>query len=81
MTCIFRSPDAMKAAREEVQKVLQSTGQKAEPNGPRLTLTREELDNMHVLGTFRTHICSVPQICSYVHPVQRLHFTIQISHV
>ena len=49
----------MKAAREEVQKVLQSTGQQVEPNGPRLTLTREELDNMHVLGKFRTHINTV----------------------
>ncbi|XP_059915770.1 cytochrome P450 7A1 [Gadus macrocephalus] len=48
---LIRSPDAMKAAREEVQKVLQSTGQQAEPNGPRLTLTREELDNMHVLDS------------------------------
>ena len=65
MTCIRRSPDAMKAACEEVQKVLQSTGQQVGPNAPRLTLTREELDNMPVLGRFRTHVNGVPQTCSY----------------
>lgn len=50
----------MKASCEEVQKVLQSTGQQVKPNGPRLTLTREELDNMPVLGMFTTHMNGVP---------------------
>ena len=45
-----RSPDALRAATEEVEKVLESTGQRPDPKGPRLTLTREQLDNLPVLG-------------------------------
>lgn len=68
----------MKAASEEFQKVLQSTGQQVASNGPRLTLSREELDNMPVLGKFSACINSVPQACSDVHGLQRSHFQ-QIS--
>lgn len=48
---MIRSPDAMKAASEEVQKVLDSSGQKPNPNKPTLCLSREELDNMPVLDS------------------------------
>lgn len=41
----------MKAAREEVQRILNESDQTADPNDPRLKLTREQLDNMPVLGT------------------------------
>lgn len=40
----------MKAAREEVQKVLEDAGLTADPNNPTLSFTREQLDNMPVLG-------------------------------
>lgn len=40
----------MKAAREEVQKVLQDAGQKVDPSDPALNLMREQLDKMPVLG-------------------------------
>lgn len=40
----------MKAAHEEVQKILEDSGLSVDPSDPRLTLTREQLDNMPVLG-------------------------------
>lgn len=40
----------MKAAHEEVQKVLKDSGLKADPSDPTLNLTRDQLDNMPVLG-------------------------------
>lgn len=49
-TCVLRSPDAMKAAREEVQKVFHTFGLKVDPDNPTLNLTRDVLDNMPVLG-------------------------------
>lgn len=48
--CVLRSPDAMKAAREEVQKVSDTFGLKIDPDNPTLNLTRDVLDNMPVLG-------------------------------
>lgn len=52
LTSIFvlRSPDATKAAREEVQKVFDTFGLKIDPDNPTLNLTRDVLDNMPVLG-------------------------------
>lgn len=40
----------MKAASEEVQNILEGSGQKPDPNNPKLTLSREQLDSMPVLG-------------------------------
>lgn len=40
----------MKAALEEVQKVLEDAGLTVNPNDPTLNLTREQLDNTPVLG-------------------------------
>lgn len=40
----------MKAAREEVQKVLEDSGLTVDPSDPTLNLTRDQLDNMPVLG-------------------------------
>lgn len=48
--CLLRSPDAMKAAREEVQKILDDAGLTVDPSDPKLKLTRDQLDNMPVLG-------------------------------
>ncbi|XP_056149178.1 cytochrome P450 7A1 [Lampris incognitus] len=48
---MIRSPRAMTAAQEEVQRVLKSSGQVVDPSNPNLTLTREELDNMPVLDS------------------------------
>lgn len=42
----------MKAAREEVQKVLQDSGLKVDPHNPELNLTRDQLDKMPVLGKY-----------------------------
>lgn len=47
---VLRSPDAMKAAREEVQNVLRDSGQTIDPCNPQLNLTRDQLDKMCVLG-------------------------------
>ncbi|XP_053738985.1 cytochrome P450 7A1 [Synchiropus splendidus] len=46
---MIRSPDAMQAAKEEVKKVLD--GVKVDPNGPKLSLSRDQLDNMPVLDS------------------------------
>ncbi|CAG11640.1 unnamed protein product, partial [Tetraodon nigroviridis] len=48
---MIRSPDAMKAAREEVQKVFETFGLKIDPDNPTLNLTRDVLDNMPVLDS------------------------------
>ncbi len=40
----------MKAACEEVQKVLKVSGLTVDPTDPTLNLTRDQLDNMPVLG-------------------------------
>ncbi|XP_061152214.1 cytochrome P450 7A1 [Syngnathus typhle] len=48
---MIRSPDAMKAAREEVQRVLESSGQTINPSDPTLNLKRDQLDNMPVLDS------------------------------
>lgn len=40
----------MKAAREEVQKVLEEAGLTVDPSNPTLSLSREQLDNMPILG-------------------------------
>lgn len=42
----------MKAAREEVKKVLEAAGLTVDPNNPTLNLSREQLDDMPVLGKF-----------------------------
>jgi len=46
----LRSPDAMKQARQEVQHILEASGLTVDPGDPTLTLTREQLDNMPVMG-------------------------------
>uniref|UniRef100_A0A673CIZ8 Cytochrome P450, family 7, subfamily A, polypeptide 1 n=1 Tax=Sphaeramia orbicularis TaxID=375764 RepID=A0A673CIZ8_9TELE len=48
---MIRSPDAMKAAREEVHKVLEESGLTIDPADPSLNLTRDQLDNMPVLDS------------------------------
>ncbi|KAM3865856.1 cytochrome P450 7A1-like [Diretmus argenteus] len=48
---MIRSPDAMKAAYEVVQRILESSGQTVDSRDPRLNLTRKELDNMPVLDS------------------------------
>ncbi|XP_026883244.2 cytochrome P450 7A1 [Electrophorus electricus] len=48
---LIRCPAAMKAAREEVRNTFESSNQKVDPKDPRLTLTREQLDNMPVLDS------------------------------
>ncbi|XP_061587486.1 cytochrome P450 7A1 [Cololabis saira] len=48
---MIRSPDAMKAASHEVQKVLQDSGLTVDPSEPNLNLSREQLDNMPVLDS------------------------------
>ncbi|XP_048868282.1 cytochrome P450 7A1 [Brienomyrus brachyistius] len=48
---MIRSPEAMRAAKEEVERTLERSGQCARPGGPQLTLTRDELDNMPVLDS------------------------------
>lgn len=40
----------MRAATAEVNSILESSHQKADPMNPQLILTREQLDNMPVLG-------------------------------
>lgn len=40
----------MKAAREEVQKLLEGSGLTANLSNPSLNLTREQLDSMPVMG-------------------------------
>lgn len=47
---VYRSPEAMRAATAEVRSVLEGSHQKADPANPQLVLTREQLDNMPVLG-------------------------------
>ena len=48
---VHRSPDAMRAATQEVKRVLESSDQKADPMNPHLVMSREQLDNLPVLGT------------------------------
>ncbi|TWW73409.1 Cholesterol 7-alpha-monooxygenase [Takifugu flavidus] len=48
---MIRSPDAIKAAREEAQKVFETFGVKIDPHNPTLNLTRDVLDNMPVLDS------------------------------
>lgn len=40
----------MKAAHKEVQKILGDSGKTVDPSNPSLNLTRDQLDNMPVLG-------------------------------
>lgn len=47
----FRCPAALKAATEEVKSIFERSNQKVDPKDPKLVLTREQLDNMPVLGT------------------------------
>lgn len=46
----FRNPEAMRAATEEVQSVLESAGEKISLDGNYISLNRKQLDNMPVLG-------------------------------
>ncbi|XP_024247572.1 cytochrome P450 7A1-like [Oncorhynchus tshawytscha] len=48
---MIRSPEAMKAANEEVKKILESSGQRVDHSKPQLTLSREDLDNMPVIDS------------------------------
>lgn len=47
---VYRCPAAMKAASEEVRRTFESSYQKVDPTNSRLVLTREQLDNMPILG-------------------------------
>lgn len=44
----------MKAARKEVKSVLEAAGLTVDPSDPALNLTRDQLDNMPVLGKIMT---------------------------
>ncbi|XP_068090886.1 cytochrome P450 7A1-like [Hyperolius riggenbachi] len=46
---LIRCPKAMKAATEEVQQVLKNSNQKVTFDGKCISLTRQQLDDMHVL--------------------------------
>ncbi|KAJ8373002.1 hypothetical protein AAFF_G00272390 [Aldrovandia affinis] len=48
---LIRSTEALKAAADEVKNVLESSGQRPDPKGPHLTLSREQLDNFPVLDS------------------------------
>ncbi|XP_028328563.1 cytochrome P450 7A1 [Gouania willdenowi] len=48
---MIRSPDALKAAREEVQSILTASGLTVDPSVPSLSLSRNQLDNMPVLDS------------------------------
>ncbi|KAM3604187.1 uncharacterized protein V6R79_007519 [Siganus canaliculatus] len=48
---LIRSPDAMKAACAEVQKILKDAGLTVDPSNPQLSLTRDQLDNMPILDS------------------------------
>jgi len=68
---VFRCPAAMKAASEEVRRTFESSNQKVNPPNSRLVLTREQLDNMPVLGgeqfeniSTLTYTPRKPYICS-----------------
>lgn len=59
----------MKAANEEVQKVLGNTGLNLDLCDPTLNLSREQLDNMPVLGKTRNIRLSVLSIYSWLSKV------------
>ncbi|XP_043918571.1 7-alpha-hydroxycholest-4-en-3-one 12-alpha-hydroxylase-like [Protopterus annectens] len=48
---LMKYPDAMKAVREEVDKVLKETGQEVKPGGPLVNLTRDMLLKTPVLDS------------------------------
>ncbi|KAK5859351.1 hypothetical protein PBY51_020914 [Eleginops maclovinus] len=48
---LIRSPDAMKAACEEVQRILEDSDLKVDPSNPTLNLNRDQLDNMPVMDS------------------------------
>ncbi|XP_039377321.1 cytochrome P450 7A1 isoform X2 [Mauremys reevesii] len=48
---LIRSPEAMKAATEEVQKTLGNAGEKIDLHLPSISLNRKQLDNMPVLDS------------------------------
>lgn len=52
----------MKAAHEEVQKVVGTMGVVGDPSTHRINLTRDQLDNMPVLGTIISY-CSIKTNC------------------
>ncbi|XP_069478437.1 cytochrome P450 7A1 [Ambystoma mexicanum] len=47
----IRNPDALRAATDEVQKVLEKSGQKVSLDGKHISLTRDDLENMPVLDS------------------------------
>ncbi|XP_025035793.1 cytochrome P450 7A1 isoform X1 [Pelodiscus sinensis] len=48
---LIRSPEAMKAATEELQKTLESAGEKITLDGKHISLDRKQMDNMPVLDS------------------------------
>lgn len=52
----FRNPEAMKAATEEVQRVLENAGEKVDLNRKHISLNRKQLDDMPVLGTLSMYL-------------------------
>ncbi|XP_037537700.1 5-beta-cholestane-3-alpha,7-alpha-diol 12-alpha-hydroxylase [Nematolebias whitei] len=48
---LLKHPEAMKAVREEVDKVLKETGQEVQPGGPLIDLTREMLTKTPILDS------------------------------
>ncbi|KAM9323057.1 cytochrome P450 7A1 [Pholidichthys leucotaenia] len=48
---MIRSPEAMKAAREEVHKLLSEAEITVDHNNPSMNLTREQMNKMHVLDS------------------------------
>lgn len=59
-----RSPEAMKAATEEVNKTLESAGQKSSLEHQPICLNQMHLNDMPVLGMLNL-LCSILLITSY----------------
>lgn len=53
----------MKAAQQEVQKVLAVAGLTVSPSDPTLNLTRDQLDNMPVLGKTTNQFMENEVVC------------------
>lgn len=52
---MFRNPDAMRAAREEIQKIFSGPEGLEVNEKESVNLSREQLDNMPVLGKHTFH--------------------------
>lgn len=60
----YRNPKAMKAATEEIQRVLEKAGVKISSNRKHISLNRKQLDGMPVLGMLVLIYIAVAHISS-----------------